>query len=260
MNWRLSISKSPGSCHRRCEVITLSSHIRCPTRYGFGPLLFLAYINDRPECVTSKIKLFADDSLIYRKVQRNSQELQEDLDRLQKWGRKWQMSFNADKCEVLRITNKWHPISADYYIHNQKLAVKTDAKYLGVTISSDLPLGKHTDNITKKANSTMAFLKRNIRSAPMTAKDMAYKTFVRPTLEYASPTWAPYIERDNHKIDMVQRRAARFVTSGYRRTSSVTSMMHQPGWDTLQQRRELARLTMMYRIVHQLVAIQPSHT
>ena len=188
MDWRLSISKSPGSCHRRCEVITLSSHIRCPTRYGFGPLLFLAYIN------------------------------------------------------------------------NQKLAVKTDAKYLGVTISSDLPLGKHTDNITKKANSTMAFLKRNIRSAPMTAKDMAYKTFVRPTLEYASPTWAPYIERDNHKIDMVQRRAARFVTSGYRRTSSVTSMMHQPGWDTLQQRRELARLTMMYRIVHQLVAIQPSHT
>ena len=81
-----------------------------------GPLLFLAYINnDMPECVTSNINLFVDDSLLFRKVQRNSdcQELQEDLDRLQEWEQKWQMSFNADKCEVLRITNKRHPISAD---------------------------------------------------------------------------------------------------------------------------------------------------
>ena len=30
-----------------------------------GPLLFLAYINDMPECVGSEIKLFADDSLLY---------------------------------------------------------------------------------------------------------------------------------------------------------------------------------------------------
>ena len=50
------------------------------------------------------------------------------FDRLQEWERKWQMSFNADKCDVLRITNKRHPISADYYIHNQKLAVNIDAK------------------------------------------------------------------------------------------------------------------------------------
>ena len=123
----------------------------------FGPFLFLAYINDMPERVTYKIKLFSDDSLLYRKGQRNSdcQELQEELDRLQEWERKWQMSFNADKCEVLQITNKHHPISADFYSHNQKLAVKTDAKYPWVTISSDLSWGKHTDNITKKANSTM---------------------------------------------------------------------------------------------------------
>ena len=99
----------------------------------------------------------------------------------------------------------------------------------------------------------MAFLKRTIRSERTTAKDMAYKIFERPTLEYASSTWAPYTERDNHKIEMVQRRAARIVTSDYMRTSSVTSLMHQLGWDILQRRRELVRLTMMYRTVHQLV-------
>ena len=82
-----------------------------------------------------------------------------------------------------------------------------------------------------------------------------WSNFVRPTLEHASSTLAPYTERDNHKIEMIQRRAARFVTSCYRRTSSVTSMMHQLGWDTIERRRELARLYMMYRIVHKLVDI-----
>lgn len=141
------------------------------------------------------------------------------------------------------------------YIHNQKLTTKTDAKYLGVTISNDLSWSKHTDNVTKKANSTMAFLRRNIRSAPQAAKKTAYKTFVKPTLEYASTTWAPHTDTDIRKLEMVQRRAVRFVFNDYQRTSSVTEMMEKLGWQTLQQRRDYARLTMMYRIVHQLADI-----
>ena len=229
--------------------------LKVPQGTVLGPLLFLAYINDMPECVTSKIKLFADDSLVYRKVQQSSdcRALQQDLDNLQQREQKWQMSFNADKCEVLRITNKRRPILSDYYIHNQKLAIKTDAKYLGVTISSDLSWAKHADNIVKKANSTMAFLRRNIRNAPQSAKDKAYKTYVRPTLEYASTTWASKTATLNQKIDMVQRRSARFVMNDYRRTSSATAMLETLNWDTLERRRDQARLTMMFRIVHQLV-------
>ena len=45
--------------------------------------------------------------------------------------------------------------------------------------------------------------------------------------------------RDNHNTEMVQRRVAVFVTRDYRLTSSVTSIMHQLGWGTLQRRREL---------------------
>ena len=68
-----------------------------------GPLLFLAYINDMPECVTSKIKLFADDSLVYRKVQQSSdcRALQQDLDSSnngKKSGRCPSMQINAKSC------------------------------------------------------------------------------------------------------------------------------------------------------------------
>ena len=54
---------------------------------------------------------------------------------------------------------------------------------------------------------------------------------------------------------MVQRRTVRFVQSDYRRTSSVTAMREDLGWDTLQQRRDHARLSMMYRIVLYMVDI-----
>ncbi|MEW8541896.1 MAG: reverse transcriptase family protein [Candidatus Thiodiazotropha sp.] len=76
-----------------------------------SPLLFLAYINDMPKCVQSEIKLFADDSLLYRRVRSSADchQLQEDLDKLQEWEQKWQMAFNADNCEVIRITNKKGP-------------------------------------------------------------------------------------------------------------------------------------------------------
>ena len=181
------------------------------------------------------------DSLLYRRIQNNADrcQLQEDLDKLKEWEQKWQMALNAEKCEVIRITNKKRPLCSDYFIHNQKLALRTEAKYLGVTIGSDLSWSRHADNITKKANSTMGFLKKNIRSAPQAAKETAYKTFVRPIVEYAATTWAPFTDTETSKIEMVQRRAARFVSNEYRRTSSVTEMISTLGWEALQKRRIL---------------------
>ena len=172
-----------------------------------------------PEGIQSTVKLFADDSLLYRKISpnRGCVKIQQDLDRLQEWEMKWQMAFNAEKCEVLCISNKKHPIQHNYFIHGQKLATKADSKYLGVTISNNLSWSKHVNNISKKANSTMAFLRRNIRSASQQAKSTAYKTFVRPTLEHASTVWTPH-DTDSNQLEMVQRRAVRFIKSDYSRT------------------------------------------
>ena len=52
-----------------------------------GPILFLSFIKDMPECVSSKCRLFADDSIIYREVRtdRDCTQLQDDLDPLEHW-------------------------------------------------------------------------------------------------------------------------------------------------------------------------------
>ena len=185
-------------------------------------------IIDMPESVLSTIKLFADDSLhvLYRKVtnERDCALFQQDLHRLKEW-EKWQMAFNSDKCQVLCITNKKCPFQQDYFIHSQKLAIKSEAKYLGVTIICDLSWSKHVTHISRKANFTMAFLRHNIRPA--------YKTFVTPVLEYASTVLVPHTETDTNQLETVQRRAVRFVQSDNRCTSSVTVMCEDLGWDTL---------------------------
>ena len=77
-----------------------------------GPTLFLLYINDINNNVNSTVRLFADDSLLYRPIwsQTDHEILQKDLEMLTSWANKWQMSFNVSKCKVLSITKKRLPL------------------------------------------------------------------------------------------------------------------------------------------------------
>jgi len=239
-----------------------------------GPLLFLVYINDLPSCVRSTPRLFADDCLLYRRINTTSDcdILQNDLNRLQEWEAKWLMSFNPQKCEVLRVTRRTkNVIQSTYSIHNSTLKLVPSAKYLGVTIDSKLNFNEHVNNICKKANATRAFVHRNTRSCPMKVKALAYKTFVRPQLEYASSVWAPHTQSNIDRIEAVQRRAARSTVNDWSRPTnqpalisapprtvvkgSASSILEYLGWESLEERRLRSRVTMMYRIVHELVAI-----
>ena len=62
-----------------------------------------------------------------------------------------------------------------------------------------------------KANSTLGFLRRNLRRCPAKLKESAYISFVRSTLEYAASVWDPHLAKDINKLENIQRRPARFV-------------------------------------------------
>ena len=105
-----------------------------------GPLFFLLYINDMPGKVVSTSRLFADDSLLYRRIKtiQDTVILQEDLRKLEKWEADWQMEFNSYKCETIRTTRKWTPIKTSYSIHGNHLATVPTGKYLGTSIQEKL--------------------------------------------------------------------------------------------------------------------------
>ena len=113
------------------------------------------------------------------------QVLQNDLLSLEKWEKMWDINFNPSKCHVLHVTRLKIPIETKYFLHDTMLDSVSSAKYLGVTISDDLSWSTHIDNITKGANQTLCFLKRNIRVHNKDLKSVAYKALVRPQLEYA---------------------------------------------------------------------------
>ena len=151
------------------------------------------------------------------------------------------MEFSTSKCQAISITNKIKPIIGKYQVHDHFLEQVNCVKYLGIYIDSKLACNTHVDAIVKKANSTRAFLARNIPRCCRKVKQMAHTTYIRPTVEYASPVWDPHTKRNTNKIEMVQRRSARYVTGNFDRTSSVTSMLNCLSWPTttLWQERRL---------------------
>ena len=77
-----------------------------------GPLIFLVHINDLPSCVNSKVRLFADDCLLYREIKNNQDQIdmQRDLDALMDWGSTWGMKLNAKKCNIMQVSRSRKPL------------------------------------------------------------------------------------------------------------------------------------------------------
>ena len=225
-----------------------------------GPLLFLCYINDLPDLLISKIQLYADDVLLYSTVTslEDCKQLQLDLHSLESWANIWQMQFNPDKCQHLRITNKHDFINFTYNTCNCNIQTVDHAKYLGVIIDNHLSWSKHISQITKKALSVKAFLQQNFNSCPIPVKAKLYTTLVRPILEFCCTVWSPYIASDIQRLEKVQRSTARYVFGDYSWHNSVTAMLDKLRWPTLSDQRYYLTAAMMYKIVHNLVAIEAS--
>jgi len=133
------------------------------------------------------------------------------------------MSFNPNTCEGIHIIKKRNPIIHDYKIYKATLQSVKSGKYLGVNIANNLSLNTHIESTTKKANTSLSFLRRNITSCPQDIKAQTYKTLARHILEYAGTVCDPHTATNINQLEVVQKRAARFVKVDYRTTSSTTA-------------------------------------
>ena len=93
-------------------------------------------------------------------------------------------------------------------------------------------------------------MRRNLKAPNPSRKEKAYKAIVRPQLEYAASVWDPHIQEDILKIEMFQRRAARWVLGDYSPYSDVSDMLDKLGWRSLEQRRSDSRLINSIHVIN----------
>ena len=227
----------------------------------FGPLLFLIYINDMAEQVSpgTKIRLFADDTILYRVTDTVEDQiiLQNDLKKLEQWAKDWGMKFNAKKCHVLTVNKGPHRSPYFYQLDGVVLSSVESEKYLGVHLHQDMDWNTHVDATATKASQQLGFIKRNLKGCPQELKRLAYVSLVRSSMEYASIIWDPYEGVDSNRLEKVQRRAVRWIKNDYSSKSSVTAMMKELNLQQLDLRRRTNRIVFMYKIVNQHVAVEP---
>ena len=115
----------------------------------------------------------------------------------------------------------------------------------------------HINSVFNRANSTLGFLRRNLRRCPAPLKETAYITLVRSIMEYAAPIWDPHLSKDSHMLENIQRRAARFIKGDFRTTASVTKMLLDLGLKDLKDRRRDLRLALLFKVVQDHVGVSP---
>ena len=116
-----------------------------------GPLLFLLFVNDLPDWISSNIRMFADDTKIWCIIKEidDGLMLQSDLGNLVKWSDKWLLKFNTEKCKVMHLG---HKLNTQYYMKEEgailTLATTEEERDFGLISSSSsrvyLPSEKHT--------------------------------------------------------------------------------------------------------------------
>jgi len=88
-----------------------------------GPLLFLIYVNDTDSDISSSVRLFADDCIIYQEVRNtvDAELLQQDPYKLYHLTQTWQLKLNLTKCKVMPTTNKRNKVTFSCFLNNTEL-------------------------------------------------------------------------------------------------------------------------------------------
>ena len=174
-----------------------------------GPCLFVYFINDLPEAVKCLLKIFADDTKAYLPIFsiKDCEDLQDSINRLVEWTKKWLISFNSEKCKILHLgsNNPKHEYTIEGNNIINKLSVTDCEKDIGVYVDSNLTFDHHITTTVNKARKLCGLLCRTIKHKIPVIMVPLYKSLVRMILEFANVVWSPYKKKYITMIEKVQR-------------------------------------------------------
>ena len=249
---------------QKCSVngsLSSSCSLTCGVPQGtiLGPLLFLLYINDLPNCLSNcEPRMYADDThLTYAGGDLESIQLclNEDLTNVFNWLQANKLTLNMTKTEFMLIGSRQRlgtlTASPTIRMNSTQVSQVTSTKSLGVIIDDRLDWHSHIEKLTKKIASGIGCLKRVRHLIPASTLHLLYQALVKPHFDYCDIVWGSCGITLRDKLQKLQIRAARVLTfSSY--DADATKLLEFLSWKNLTSQQEIHRVTMVFKCLHGL--------
>ena len=250
---------------QRCLVngsLSKTCSLKCGVPQGkiLGPLLFLIYINDMPNCLSScKPRMYADDTHItYAGADLNSiqSNLNHDLSNLNQWLTSNKLTLNATKTEFMLIGSRQRlstlPDTLELSINNESINRVSSVKLLGVFIDENLTWQTHIDKLSENIASGIGAIKRIRPFVPPGTLLYIYSALIQPHFDYCNLVWGNCGKTLSDRLQKLQNRAARLLkSSSY--DADAKGLIRQLGWKDLCAQRQIQKALMVYRSLNGLV-------
>ena len=169
-----------------------------------------------------------------------------DLKELDEWSKKWLMSFNPDKTEIMLFSNTEIP-ELNFTFNGRTIPITNSHIHLGVTFSSDAKWNIHIENMLSSIYKHLNVLRKLKYKLSRKNLEKFYLVYIRPIFEYASEVWDNCGVGNSNKLDQLQLEAARIVT-GLPIFASYILIYKELSWESLTERRRRRTLQMFYNI------------
>jgi len=227
-----------------------------------GPILFIIFTSELPSIIKDDsitIRMFADDTKIYRSFEHNESgaPLQTAIDAISTWSSTWQLKLEASKCQHLCIGEGR---TFAYYIAGALVPQRNNLRDLGFTIQTNLSFKLHIEAIAKSALLKMKHVLRVLYTSNSMLLTRAYKTYVRPLLEYGSVVWSPFHSKEIECLEKVQKFATRAIMYrcfgfNFDNRPGSTDRNQMLQLSTLLNRRRIRDMQISYEIIFGITPI-----
>ena len=218
-----------------------------------GPLLFLLYINDLPECLDKTSSyLYADDTQILSSandIEEFTESLSNDLKKLSEWLDRNKLQHHPTNTKLMFIGSKHSRDSLNcntpVLMNNQPIIRVLSFKCLAVKLDENLNWDEHVEMICNKVGAGIGVVKQIKKYVPINTRQMIYRALIQPYFDYCSPLW----DVCNKQLkDKLQNRAARIIASASYEIRSA-DVLRSLTWDNLESRRCTSKATFMFKVL-----------
>lgn len=222
-----------------------------PQGSKIGPLLFLLYINDIVEVVKDcKIRLFADDTLIYV-VSSTADEvcrtLNSELGYICDWLSANRLMLNESKSKVMYLGCKRDTVVRDIYANGCVLERVREYKYLGVILDDRMTFNAHAEFITGKIAKKLNYLSRIKNDFSLATRATIYNTIILPHFNYCATIMGMFTGEQVSKLQKLQNRAMRILLNA-NRYENLNRMRVKLDWLSVNEYIKFNMLIFIFRL------------